>query len=778
MSLPDVTVEIAFDSGWSTPEGSRTWTDVTDYVELSESVGIGVGRADEFNIADANTLSLTLDNRDGRFTPGKTSSPYYPDVKIGRPIRVFQASSTSNLITNSTFEVNTTGWVPGGFTFPPTLSTSTAQAWQGSKSMLVEWATGEAVPIVQVTVTGLTAGLTYTVSSYVYVPTGSEPVAWVHGASGTFGFVSTVNDEWTRIRLAFVAEATSVPLQLWPQVPPTVAGQTVYVDGAMVNVGASAVNFNDAATSASTRFLGYVTSWPVAWDGGSESYAKAQITASSRLARLGTDAQLRSVVEEEFLRASPAVLYTLGEPEESNSAADLMGGPRARMVGTGTDVVFGTGVGPGTDGIPAATFAGGKGLRADADLSDAGVDVWMACVFTTVAASDDVMVGAFGAKVAGSYTFAVELSMNAGTVFLTGSSVPTLSSPSTYNDGETHLAVGRLVQNGGNVDGTLWIDGVSVDTGSTAGTLTLDVEEFFVGVTLPSSAGTYVPAWTGVLSYAGLGFTNPTTYVADWWSTISDGNAGEKPGKRLQRYAAYAGVPLPETDIDTGTPAMSHIDTTGVTPLELMRKVERTEGGVLFDAPDGTLTFQHRGRRYVAASQFTIEADLQYLESDYSPQHDDAALINTVTAVSGDGTVTVVATDQASFDNYGPRNTELELFTTDEDEIHGAAWWNVNTYSEPVTRVPTLSVSLLAYGTTDQALILGLGVGSRITVDGLPTQAANAAEDYFVEGYTETITPTSYVLTFNVSPAGPYLSTWVLDSASRSQLDTTTTLAY
>src|SRR4051812_19367515 len=88
MALPNVKVEIAFDSGFSTAEGSRTWTDVSAYVEGSESLEIGYGRSDELSVPDPNHLTVTLDNRDGRFTPAKASSPYYPNVKKGKPIRV------------------------------------------------------------------------------------------------------------------------------------------------------------------------------------------------------------------------------------------------------------------------------------------------------------------------------------------------------------------------------------------------------------------------------------------------------------------------------------------------------------------------------------------------------------------------------------------------------------------------------------------------------------------------------------------------------------------
>ena len=65
-------------------------------MEPNRGITISHGRQDEFGVAEANRLALTLDNSDGRFTPEKTSGAYYPDVKIGRPIRV---TSTNNAVT-------------------------------------------------------------------------------------------------------------------------------------------------------------------------------------------------------------------------------------------------------------------------------------------------------------------------------------------------------------------------------------------------------------------------------------------------------------------------------------------------------------------------------------------------------------------------------------------------------------------------------------------------------------------------------------------------------
>ncbi|MDL5204957.1 LamG-like jellyroll fold domain-containing protein [Streptomyces sp. ALI-76-A] len=65
-SIPKVTVEVAFDGGPFS--SSYSWTDISDYVEGFQ---VRRGRNNELDRIEAGTLSLKLDNSDGRFTPGK-----------------------------------------------------------------------------------------------------------------------------------------------------------------------------------------------------------------------------------------------------------------------------------------------------------------------------------------------------------------------------------------------------------------------------------------------------------------------------------------------------------------------------------------------------------------------------------------------------------------------------------------------------------------------------------------------------------------------------------
>jgi hypothetical protein len=87
MPLPVGKVEIAFTSGYADTIASRTYTNVSTYLVGDAEVSMDYGRADEFPQPDPSRLSFTLDNADGRFTPGKASSPYYPNVKVGKPVR-------------------------------------------------------------------------------------------------------------------------------------------------------------------------------------------------------------------------------------------------------------------------------------------------------------------------------------------------------------------------------------------------------------------------------------------------------------------------------------------------------------------------------------------------------------------------------------------------------------------------------------------------------------------------------------------------------------------
>ncbi len=78
-----LSVDLGFGSGplATTP----SWTDITTFVR---GMVINRGRSSVRQEFDAGSLTLVLDNTDGRFDPNNSSSPYDPDLKLGTPVRI------------------------------------------------------------------------------------------------------------------------------------------------------------------------------------------------------------------------------------------------------------------------------------------------------------------------------------------------------------------------------------------------------------------------------------------------------------------------------------------------------------------------------------------------------------------------------------------------------------------------------------------------------------------------------------------------------------------
>lgn len=87
MGFPEVIVECAFNS--LLPESTSAPTGFTEITKYVDSIsGTLRGRSYELDDVETGSITLALDNSDGRFTPGSSNSPYYPYVKANRRIRI------------------------------------------------------------------------------------------------------------------------------------------------------------------------------------------------------------------------------------------------------------------------------------------------------------------------------------------------------------------------------------------------------------------------------------------------------------------------------------------------------------------------------------------------------------------------------------------------------------------------------------------------------------------------------------------------------------------
>lgn len=775
MSIPDVRVEVAF--GSQPGDAVQSWTDVTSYVDLSAPVSITRGRGDEFSRVQPSTCSLVLDNSDGRFTAGLSSSPYYPNVKIGRQVRITSGDPANrNFLADETasFEGGTVGdWA--AFFGAPTLSNSTTRAWSGSQSMQVVFETvGQYFSISATTVSDLVAGRTYTFSLYVYVPSSGGCPITIDADNKTGSTVtSSTTGAWQRISLQFVPASTTSRLYIANGAAAT-AGQKAWVDAVMVNEGSTAATFTLGAPAA--RFTGYVDEWPTTF-APTGQYASATVTATDRLKRLGQIAEFTNAPAQEILYDSPSAYYMLGEDSDSTTAGDVSGFGRTSLavaqVGSGGTLEFATGTGPGTDALSAPTFtpsttANGKYLTAVVDeLSGSSAVSTVRASFNTSTSATQTIVRV--SNESSFFTTAIEMRVTSAGKLQASSSWAeiaaevTVTSSASVADGHTHD--GEVTWDGTTLE--LWLDGVSQGTvagGSTVGT---SIRRLSVG---GYSGG---QCFTGVIAHVAVfPAVLADDRIQEQANMILDGGSGETSDERISRYARWAGVSTAEQDLEAGaSTAIAHRDTTGLAPLTAMQDIATTEGGLLFIAGNGSLTFHARSHRYNTASSLTLT---EIGVSDTFVVNDQL-LANDITA-SRDGGITYRAVNQDSIDDYGPYRQQLTLLTTSDNEVADAAQWQAYTRSQPEPRLSSLTIDLLT-DTSIRDAALALEIGDRVTLPTLPDQAPDSASDVFIEGWTESISASAWSLVCNTSPAA-WSGVWALDSSVYSVLGTSTRLAY
>lgn len=812
--MPDVRVEVAFDSGVLTPAADRTWTDVSSYVEFQEEITIVRGRENESATTSPSSCSVTLDNRDGRFTPGLASGAYYPNVKIGRPLRV----TTVDVGTfGNHLPVNAAGlevassvsdnWEAGG-TVPPVLTRSVVRAVSGSASMLITWGTGGTLPLAQTklnVVSGLIVGRQYTVSAYGYVPTG-DPNIFLSMA-GQLGTVMSTKNAFTRFSVTFTATAKTHRVQVQPSSAPTASDQA-WIDNIQVWEGAAPVTFTTTLAEAaiSTRFTGYVDEWPVEW-GGVETVAYSKVTASSRLARIGEGAELRSVIEAEILADDPIAYYPLSESGAATHAVDLTGNDRIGMYSYygGGGIEFGTGIGPATDGLAAArVFPHHEDQPATAlaaHFDHALTEVTMECfaVFPRDGDNGDdtpALMSLYRGLDGTDFQF-VQISPlpipDAIHLQSIGGVTASLNAMETFADLDNAIAVIVSLLDGGvhhlaltylpgvspvlkfYIDGTLFVTGTTPTGAGTLATTLPTWELLVIGPYRVSSGNTpmtvaHAAVFDTVLSDA---------RIAAHAEAGLTGAIGEAAAERIERYANYAGIEVAEIDSDPGVVPLAHIDTTDKTVESLLRIVEATENGILYDGRDGKLVFRDRDHRYNVASAFTLDVDAQEVEAEgLRPVLDRSLLTNSVSARAADGSVEQRFDDATSIEDYGPKRVDLELATADSDQLYQLAAWKVSKYKEPSPRIASLApVDALTLGAAERAGVVAADISTRFTVENLPSQAPATDIDFFVEGITETLALESWRFQFNVSPADLYDDIWILGDANKSQLGSTTILA-
>jgi hypothetical protein len=508
-----------------------------------------------------------------------------------------------------------------------------------------------------------------------------------------------------------------------------------------------------------TRFTGYVQNWPTSWPDGGDQFAVAAITAVDRMPRLSRR-KLRSIIEQEYLLDAPLAYYTCGEATGSSRAYDSSGNSQPPLVRAlpNADIVFGTATGPGTDDLTAVVIddvaANGNMLTAQITGAVVGASVFFS---TTYAGINLLLTTDDGSTVNQIYID--------GTGKLT-TGLGGTTSASVVNDGDTHHAAWTA--------SGVHLDGIVFDA-------TPFPSQTSPAIRLGRASLLSTGATPGPTTFAHLALfsTSPTTaHILREYRSGNTGFINDRSDQRISRYAEYGSIAVADQALETGLQtAVPLLTLAGISVADAIGKVEDSEGGVVFVRGDGKFVLQNRQHRALqTAADITLTAI--DLGEGASVSTDMQFVTNYMAVTSGTGGVQVVQ-NAASIATHEQYPVDLELLVNTDDEALDVANWRVTNYAEPAARLPDVTVDLLTQTQATQQALMALEISDRMTITGMPSQAVNGTTtlNLIVEGWTETLTASSWDMAFNTSNFAQSAA-WILDDTALSVLGSTTRLGY
>lgn len=316
-------------------------------------------------------------------------------------------------------------------------------------------------------------------------------------------------------------------------------------------------------------------------------------------------------------------------------------------------------------------------------------------------------------------------------------------------DGLLHHYQVDATQNGGNIDISMYRDGVLTHTTSYAGTIGKITE---IIVNPLEQSGSDMPSIGHVAIYDSA--TPGTTPAA------ALGHVGEKAGTRFLRLCTEEGISAQLFGTAAETQAM------GAQPAEILVEVlqecARTDAGMLYE-PRTTLGLIMRSGRDLCNQDPVLELD--YDAGDVAPPLEpvigDQGTRNDVTAKrrNGGSHRAVLETGRLSIlappNGVGRYDTQLDVNTSTDAVLPDHAGWHLHKGTVDETRYRRVSVDLDASPglVTD---VNTVNIGDKITIANLPDDDSPDDASLLVIAVNESIGSHRRMVTFTTVPASPY----------------------
>lgn len=250
-----------------------------------------------------------------------------------------------------------------------------------------------------------------------------------------------------------------------------------------------------------------------------------------------------------------------------------------------------------------------------------------------------------------------------------------------------------------------------------------------------------------------------------------------------------------------GLTLTDYYDITGNTPLSNMQVYEQAERGLLFVNSSGQLIFHTRDWRMgYGAPDVALQASIYNADLGY--EMIDTYLLNEAATNTSVFSTGVDWQNSSSYQNYGPYSNgtqtspvTLPLITWSRGysvlglsqygywtnpNLDDNSAWQINTRNTPRLVCGQLTIDMLTFETADAGgytttSIMNLDIDNMVTLAGLPASFPDQAGalDYFIEGVNETVGCDTHTITFYTSPASVQRA-WKMGDSTYGILGSTT----
>lgn len=529
----------------------------------------------------------------------------------------------------------------------------------------------------------------------------------------------------------------------------------------------------DGGTTWWIRFQGNANGFTPSWD-ASASLAIVSVSASGITRRLNQGkTPLRSALYRAVTRDSP-LAYWPGEdgPSASQMSSAVTGGSPMVLVGNASPASFSS-VNAASGSAPLPSYAiSTNGASYIGTVPTTTINDWAAEFVVNV-----------GTAIPGAASFQlVRFITSNGTWWIismnllssawqldyfdsnTGTSI-TLSTPtwvSSINpfDGQGHMVRVISQQAGPDVHWWLVIDNTIIDSGTVS---SISSRRILYAITNFGHFATGVVPDVFSIGHISI-FTNVATRDH---TNAMNGNVGETPAARMSRLCSEESVPFEtvgyyNTDTTMGPQGVD-------TFMNLMRECEITDAGFLYDGLSAGLTYQGISQRYDQAAAMTLDASTGDIAAPFTPVDDDQRNRNLVKASRKNGSSETfedvdgpLGTGSDGSGGIGTYDSEVTVNSVDDSRLAYRASWEVHAGTIEGLRYPVLNLDLAARPTAAQSWLNRsdgytgpVPPGAHIDVTNLSTVATQhpaGTVPLMLEGYTETLSPTVWIVSGNCVP--------------------------